>query len=58
MLKNAKEVGFKKVIGALRRSLMYQFLLESFLLTAISMTIAIATYRAAVANPVNALKYE
>lgn len=40
--KRAKEVGVKKVIGASRRSLMYQFLLESFLLTAISMIIAIA----------------
>ena len=39
--KRAKEVGVKKVIGASRRSLIYQFLLESFLLTAISMIFAI-----------------
>jgi putative ABC transport system permease protein len=40
--KRAKEVGVKKVIGASRRSLIYQFLLESFLLTTISMIFAIA----------------
>ena len=40
--KRAKEVGVKKVIGASRSSLIYQFLLESFLLTTISMTFAIA----------------
>jgi putative ABC transport system permease protein len=40
--KRAKEVGIKKTIGASRSSLIYQFLLESFLLTTISMTFAIA----------------
>jgi len=40
--KRAREVGVKKAIGASRRSLIYQFLLESFLLTAISTILAIA----------------
>jgi len=39
--KRAKEVGIKKTIGANRRSLIFQFLTESMLLTLISVVIAI-----------------
>ncbi|HEY2722682.1 MAG TPA: ABC transporter permease [Chitinophagaceae bacterium] len=37
-----KEVGIKKVIGARRKQLIFQFLAESIMLTAISMVIALA----------------
>jgi putative ABC transport system permease protein len=37
-----KEVGIKKVVGARRSQLIFQFLTESFLLTAIAMIIAVA----------------
>lgn len=36
-----KEVGIKKVVGAERRQLIFQFLTESFLLTVVSMMLAI-----------------
>lgn len=41
--RRAKEVGVKKTIGASRRSLIGQFLTESFLLTIVSVLIAIVT---------------
>jgi predicted permease len=37
----AKEVGIRKVVGAYRRSLIYQFILESVLVSALSMVIAL-----------------
>lgn len=40
--KRAKEVGIKKTIGATRSSLIAQFLIESLVLTAVSIVIAIA----------------
>lgn len=40
--KRAKEVGIKKTIGATRSSLIFQFLTESIMITAISVFIAIA----------------
>ncbi len=40
--KRAKEVGIKKTIGATRSSLVFQFLTESIMITAISVFIAIA----------------
>jgi len=40
--KRAKEVGIRKTIGASRGSLVMQFLLESFLLTILSVIIAVA----------------
>ncbi|HKG05663.1 MAG TPA: ABC transporter permease [Pedobacter sp.] len=41
-LKRAKEVGIRKTIGASRGSLVMQFLLESFILTILSVIIAVA----------------
>jgi putative ABC transport system permease protein len=38
----AKEVGLRKVVGSSRKSLIYQFLSESFLLTVLSLVVAIA----------------
>ena len=40
-LERAKEVGIRKVLGALRKSLMMQFLTESFLLNLVAVIIAI-----------------
>jgi len=42
----AKEVGVRKVLGSLKKQLVYQFLSESFLLSAISVVIAIAMIQA------------
>jgi putative ABC transport system permease protein len=39
--KRAKEVGIRKVMGSLQRQLIWQFLTESFIITAIAMAIAI-----------------
>ncbi|MES2456161.1 MAG: ABC transporter permease [Bacteroidota bacterium] len=39
--KRAKEVGIRKTIGASRRSLMMQFLLESFVLTLLAVVLAV-----------------
>lgn len=39
--KRAKEVGIKKTIGASRKSLIWQFLLESLLLTLVSVIVAV-----------------
>jgi putative ABC transport system permease protein len=44
--KRAKEVGIKKTIGATRNSLIFQFLLESLILTFISVVLAIALVEA------------
>jgi putative ABC transport system permease protein len=38
----AKEVGLRKVVGSSRRSLIHQFLSESFLLTVLALVVAIA----------------
>lgn len=40
--KRAKEVGIKKVLGSQRRSLLFQFLIESFLATLVSMLLGLA----------------
>lgn len=40
-VRRAKEVGIRKVVGALRRQLLWQFLGESFLLTMISVLLAL-----------------
>ncbi|HEV2479760.1 MAG TPA: ABC transporter permease [Puia sp.] len=40
-VRRAKEVGVRKVAGALRRTLIRQFMLESFLLTTIAVAIAV-----------------
>lgn len=40
-LKRAKEIGIRKVIGGLRRQLIFQFMTESFLLTFIAFLIAV-----------------
>jgi putative ABC transport system permease protein len=40
--KRAKEVGIKKTIGAAKKTLIFQFLLESFLITSISILFSIA----------------
>ena len=41
-LERAKEVGVRKVLGALRKNLMMQFLTESFLLNFAAVIIAVA----------------
>ncbi|NIJ51811.1 ABC transporter permease [Dyadobacter arcticus] len=41
-LSRAKEIGVRKVVGSLRKQLVYQFLGESFLLAFIAFTLAIA----------------
>lgn len=43
--KRAKEVGIRKVMGSVRGQLVRQFLLESFLLTAIALVLALALVR-------------
>jgi len=40
--KRAKEVGVRKVLGSGRKSLVYQFLIESFLLTLAALVLAVA----------------
>lgn len=45
--KRAREVGIRKVMGSLKKQLVFQFLLESLLLTTISLIIALALVYAA-----------
>ncbi len=44
-VKRAKEVGIRKVVGAGRRQLITQFLLESFLINLLSIVVAITLYQ-------------
>jgi len=44
-VKRAKEVGIRKVVGAGRRQLITQFLLEAFLINGLSLVVAITLYQ-------------